>query len=143
MGKLIDCLKNLYIKYKELVLYVFFGGLTTVVSFGTHFGSELLFHVNSNTAVIISWVCAVTFAFITNKKWVFNSKTKTFRAFAKEFIAFYSARLFSLGVEYIIILIFVTNLHFNEFLFKILANVVVLILNFILSKLIVFTKKNK
>lgn len=141
MKKLLEFIKSTYHKYEDIVLYVIFGGLTTVVSFVTHFGSEYLFHVNTNTAVVISWICAVTFAFFTNKKWVFKSKTNTKSAFAREFFSFYAARLFSLGVESLIMFIFVQKLSYNELLFKILANVVVLILNYVFSKLIIFKKK--
>ena len=142
MQKLIETAKKLYEKYENIILYVFFGGLTTIVGFGTYFLFRFLSLdvVESNVA---SWICAVLFAFFTNRTWVFKSPTKGAFDFIKQMGSFFGARLFSLLIETSIMWFFVDILHYNELLIKIAASVVVLILNYILSKLVVFRKKNR
>lgn len=91
---------------------------------------------------VISWLTAVLFAFVTNRIWVFPTKTKGFAAFIFQMAKFYGGRLFTLGVEELMLFVFVTKLQINAVLIKLIAQVVVVILNFVISKLFVF-KKNK
>ena len=133
-------IKNLYIKYKEIINYLIFGVLTTVVSLVTYY---LLVYtiLNPNKPIqlqianIISWITCVTFAYITNRKYVFNSKDKNI---IKEIIKFYSSRLSTLFIDMLIMFIFVTKLDFNDKIIKIIVQIVIIILNYILSKLLVF-----
>lgn len=146
-------LLSLYKKYEELILYAITGGFTTVVSFGTHFGSEHLLSVSAQTATIISWICSVTFAFFTNKSLVFKSKSVGGTDFIRQFFQFYAARLVSLGIEFLIISIcvdkygqffaglFGVSLKTNEFIFKIIAQVFILVSNYAFSKFVIFRKK--
>lgn len=140
MIKLPERLKTLYTRHESVILYIFFGGLTTLVSFATHFSTRFL-GGSVEVATTVSWICAVLFAFFTNRKWVFNSPTKGTAAFFRQLVSFFGARLFSFLVELAIMTVFVNFLHYNELLIKIAANVVVLILNYILSKFLVFRKK--
>ncbi|MEG0615009.1 MAG: GtrA family protein [Oscillospiraceae bacterium] len=142
MQKIIQKAKELYVKYENIILYVFFGGLTTVVSFATHFLTRFL-GGNLSMAVTISWICAVTFAFFTNKFWVFKSKSVTPLKFLREAGLFYAARLASLLIEQAIMLIFADYLDWNELLTKIGAQVIILIMNYAFSKFIVFKKSHK
>lgn len=147
-------IKSLYKKYEDIILYVFFGGLTTVVSWGTHFASRFFLKVPVSAATIISWVCAVTFAFITNKKFVFKNKTETTQGLIMQTLSFYAARAFSLGVEVVIMYLcadrfseffcslFRVSASVNEMIFKVLANIIILIMNYALSKLVIFRNKN-
>ena len=118
----------LYKKYKEVLLYLFFGVLTTVVS------------INELIANVISWVLAVLFAFFTNRIWVFAAPTKTVEEFMKQLVSFAGGRVLTLVIEEIILLVFITMLHFNSMLIKFIAQVVVIILNYVISKLLVFRK---
>lgn len=140
-------IKELYTKYKEVINYLIFGILTTVVSLATKY--LLLFTildaengVQLQIAVIISWIVACTFAYITNRIWVFESKSKEV---IKEAIKFYASRLATLGLEMLIMFIFVTALGLNTriwvIVWTIFAQVVIVIGNYVLSKLIVFKNK--
>jgi putative flippase GtrA len=164
-------LKNLFIKYKEIILYVIAGGMTTLVYFVTRFG---LHDLGTMTSQVIANVVAVTFAYIVNKLFVFKSKTKTPGALVKEAFLFYSARGFSFALDFFIALIFVKlhgiyfahllnldkidysqkffqlpivskvmgdELIFNEFIFTVISQVLILTANYLFSKLVIFRKK--
>lgn len=138
---LLNKLMPFYKKRKDIVLYIFFGALTTLVSLASFGICYYTFHINEFASNTISWILAVAFAFFTNRIWVFNAKTDNTKQFLYQLISFYAGRLFSFGVEMLMIYIFITRLAFNAMLIKILANVIILILNYIISKLIVFRKK--
>ena len=137
-------IKELYIKYKEIINYLIFGILTTIVSLLTYY---LLVYtiLNPNNPIqlqianIISWITCVTFAYITNRKYVFNSKDKNI---IKEITKFYSSRLSTLFIDMLIMFIFVTKLNFNDKIIKIIVQIIIIILNYILSKLLVFKNKS-
>ena len=84
---------------KELVLYVVFGALTTVVSFGSYYICNTMLGIHYLASNIVSWILAVLFAYITNKLFVFESKGLSKKELAREFFAFIAARLVSLGME--------------------------------------------
>lgn len=133
----------LIVKYKEAIMYLIFGVLTTVVNFAvyiplTMISDRAVFVLAANVA---AWACAVAFAFVTNKLFVFGSKTREKKALLKELGAFVGARLFSLGVEEVILLVFVVLLNLNEIVFKLVTQVIVLVMNYIFSKLFIFKKK--
>ena len=132
---------NFYTKYKSLLLYLFFGGLTTVISIASFilFDQLGLHELLSN---ILSWILAVLFAYVTNRVWVFGSKAKG-KEIGEEMLSFFSGRLLTLGLEEAMLLFFVTLLSFNGTLIKCLGQVVVLILNYLISKLLVFRTKGK
>lgn len=140
---LIKIFKPFYLKHKDIVLYVFFGVLTTIVSFFTYWLFLDVFNLHELIANTISWIFAVGFAFFTNRVWVFNCPTKGQKSFLIQMLKFYSGRLFTLGVEDGIIFIFVTKLEYNELLIKLFATIIVLILNYIISKVIIFRKKHE
>ena len=135
---------KLYKKYEELVNYVIVGGLTTAVSLGSYYLCTFTFFDPENAillqcANVISWVLAVTFAFFANRKYVFKSKnTNVF----EEVYKFYGARVATLVLEMLFMYLTVTLLHWSSAIMKLIAQVVVLVLNYIISKFIVFIKKN-
>lgn len=143
MKKIIKKVWNLYKKYDEMINYLIVGGLTTVVSLGTYYFCVYTF-LNPNNAFqlqianIISWISCVTFAYFTNRIFVFKSK-RTDKL--KEAISFYGSRIATLLLEMGIMFIFVTILHFNDKIIKLVAQVVITILNYVLSKLLIFRKK--
>lgn len=139
-------LQNVYYKYEEKWLYLVFGGLTTLISVVTKL---LLFSLipgepawESTAGVVFSWICAVTFAFFTNKKYVFKNETKTSEEFRKVFFAFYGARLATLAMEEAIFLVCCDWLNINKTLITFLSQVIIFIANYVLSKVFVFKKKN-
>ena len=131
---------NLYKKHKSVLLYIFFGGLTTVVSIGSFVLCDSVLRIHPLLANLISWVCAVSFAYVTNRVWVFDSQAKG-AAIVKEILAFFGGRLLTLGLEEALLLVFVTWLQFNSTVIKLIAQIVVLVLNYVISKLLVFRKK--
>ena len=142
-------IKELYLKYKEVINYLIFGVLTTIVSLVVKY--LLLFTIfdasnalELQVAVIISWIAACLFAYITNRIWVFESKSKEI---VKEMITFFVARLSTLGLEMLIMFIFVTALGLNSdiwvIVWTLVSQVLVIVGNYILSKLIVFKNKKK
>lgn len=126
-----------YKKHKSVLLYLLFGGLTTVVSIGTY--ALFLPVVSPLIANIFSWIAAVTFAYVTNRTWVFASKEKGL-AIIQEAFAFYGGRVFTLGLEEVVLYVFITLLFFPPLTVKVFAQVIVLILNYVISKLFVFKK---
>lgn len=143
MQKLIDLIKKLYTKYESIILYVFFGGLTTCVDFATYIISTRIFSANEQIATWLAWLFAVLFAFFTNRKWVFKADTIGLKSFMYQLSSFFGARLFSGIVSWLMILLFFTYLGINDIIVKVAASVIVLILNYILSKLVVFRKKEQ
>ncbi|MDO4499843.1 MAG: GtrA family protein [Erysipelotrichaceae bacterium] len=131
-------IKKLYEKYKELINYLFFGGCTFVVSMVIFYLCNQLLKMNEHLANIISWFFAVLFAYLTNRKYVFTSNASTKEELFKEVTSFYGARLATLGVEEVIIYVGITLLHFNPMIIKVIGQVVVILSNYVLSKLFVF-----
>ena len=140
-------LQKIYYKYEEKWLYLVFGELTTVVSIVTKL---LLFYLipgepkwESTAGVVFSWICAVTFAFFTNKKYVFKNETKTSKEFWTVFASFYGARLATLAMEEVIFLVCCDWLGMSKTIITFLSQVLIFIANYILSKVFVFKDKNK
>jgi putative flippase GtrA len=98
-------------------------------------------HMNELIANVISWIFAVTFAYVTNKIWVFQSQTTCFRDLCMEIGKFFGGRLATLGVEELILFVFISLMHWNSILVKLIAQVVIVILNYIISKIFVFKEK--
>ena len=145
-------IKDLLYKYKELITYVIFGGLTTLVNFVAFYvvtqilGEELYLLNNA-----IAWVVSVVFAYVTNKLFVFESKSWNLKLVAKESVEFVGARIFSFLIEEGGMLLFVSVLGFGEISFnifgftitgqliaKLILAVVVVIMNYFFSKFIIF-----
>lgn len=135
-------LKELCIKYKEIILYVIFGGLTTVINYAIY-AFMVLLKIDIYTSNITAWVGAVLFAYLTNRKMVFNSDAKGKKSIIIEILSFYGARVFSLAVETGLLFVCVSLMGMNEWITKLVLQVVVIVLNYIFSKFLVFRKKKK
>lgn len=140
-------IKELVLQYREIISYLFFGGLTTVVSWGSYALFERLFNLSINTSNLLSWILAVAFAYVTNKIFVFQSKEKTAKGLFKEIGLFLSSRVFSGLVEIVGVPLLVwcglnqTIFGIEGMVSKIVVSVVVVVLNYILSKLLIFKTK--
>ncbi len=158
--------KSLYKEYKELCNYIIFGMITTVVSFGTYylfrfivpdensvpdfmkcvFKLTAVLDTESTTVlpVFLSWVCAVTFSYVTNRIWVFESKAKGVHILA-EIGKFFGARALTLFLDLLIMFLMVDLTGIRgvlwEFFARVVDSVVVLVMNYVLSKVLVFRKK--
>lgn len=130
-----------YKKYKEMLLYLFFGGLSFIVSIATYALFNVGMNINELIANVLSWIITVMFAFLTNRVWVFQSPTNGVAEFVKQMFVFYSGRVITLVVEEVILLVFITWLGCNSMLVKVVAQVIVILLNYVISKLVVFRKK--
>ncbi|WP_036606432.1 GtrA family protein [Oribacterium sp. P6A1] len=136
-------IKELYFSYKEIVNYLIVGGLTTLVSLSVYYICVLTFldpeaPVQLQIANIISWVAAVTFAFFTNRRFVFESSSDALMAEAGKF---YAARLGTLLMDMGIMFISVSLLHMNDKVAKLMVQVIITVANYFLSKYLVFNKK--
>ncbi len=135
----------LYKKYEEIINYLIVGVLTTIVSLGSYY-LVVLTLLNPNHAFelqianVFSWVCAVTFAYITNRKFVFKSKNQNKK---KEIISFVSSRIFTLLMDMAIMFITVTVFKMNDKIAKLIVQVVVTVMNYFLSKWFVFRRNNR
>lgn len=138
-------MKKLWNKYKQVIAYLFWGILTTVIDIVV----ALLFHnlfpnVDIICNTIIAWIASVLFAYITNRKWVFKSTATTVKDYISEIISFFLGRFSSLVLEEIILIIGVSIVSVNNFdLLKIFSQAIVIIFNFFWSKFIVFRNRNK
>lgn len=131
----------IYTRYKEMLLYLFFGGLSFLVSIGTYAFFNVNFGINELVANIFSWLITVMFAFLTNRVWVFNSPTKGKIEFIKQMLVFYGGRVVTLVVEEAILFVFITLMNFPSMIIKIIAQIIVIVLNYVISKLVVFNKE--
>jgi putative flippase GtrA len=147
-------IKDFIKRHKEIILYVFFGFLTTVVSYVSYFFCKAI-GIRYEIATVIAWICSVLFAFVTNKLFVFESKSSKTKTVAKEITMFFGGRIVSLLLELLIMKIgmdfihagrltlfaFGRDLPLGEFLTKTVAGIVVLVTNYIISKFMIFRKK--
>lgn len=141
---MIETLKKLFHKYYELITYVFFGGLTTVVDFVIYYVLLLAFGEGIYMiAQVAAWVGAVAFAFVTNKRYVYLDQEKGAAAVIGQVVRFVLARLFSLGVQLLLTWIGVELLSMSEWIVKIPVAVLVVVLNYFTGKFAVFVKKKK
>ena len=127
---------------KEFLYYVLFGCLTTAVSVGSYHVCEEWLELHYSLANVISWVLSVTFAYVTNKFFVFRSRNAHKSSLFREITLFYGARLFSLAIEEGGLFLFIELLHMNALLAKLILQVVVVALNYVFSKLVIFKPKN-
>ncbi len=141
MKKLID----LYRKHKEIVNYLIVGVLTTVVSLLVYYGLTLTVldpekAVQLQAANVISWIAAVVFAYFTNRRFVFESRSQNM---LKEAAAFFAARLSTLVLDMALMFLLVTLLKCNDKIAKLVVQAAVIVANYVLSKFLVFKKKEK
>ena len=138
--RLLKPLNPFYKKYKEPLLYLFFGGLTFCLSvFLFWLFAELLF-MNALVANIIVWIICVIFAYLTNRTWVFKDKAHDTKGVIREAAAFTIGRLGTLGLEELILWIGIDILGLNSMAVKVVAQVLVIIGNYVVSKFFVFRK---
>ena len=137
-----NTIKELYLKYKEIINYLIFGVLTTVVSLATYYICVYTFLNPDNSlqlqvANIVSWIAGVTFAYITNRKFVFESEEQEKLKEAGKFV---TSRIATLLTDMLIMFIGVTILKLNDKIIKLISQIIVIIANYLLSKMLVFRK---
>ena len=137
MGKL----KELFARHREIILYLVFGVGTTAVDFAVSLSLVYLLDVNLYVSKVIAWVCAVAFAYITNRIFVFKSENKGTKNVLIEAGEFVTGRLISLGVQELMMVVLYEGAKMREWVVLVLSSILVIILNYIFGKLLVFRKK--
>ena len=128
-------MKELLMKYKEIIMYLVFGVLTTVVNIVVYFLSAELLNINYLISNALAWFLSVLFAYITNIKYVFESSSQNI---LKEAVSFFSSRLATGILDMVLMWLFVYFNVVNDVIAKVIVNVIVVVLNYVLSKLVVF-----
>lgn len=136
MRKIID----LIVKHKGFIFYGIFGVLSTLINWGVYFLCYQIIHIPNVPSTIIAWILSVSVAFITNKVWAFESKSFEKKLFLREAITFFSSRLATGALDVLIMFITVDVMKWNSILWKMISNVIVIIINYIFMKFVVFKK---
>ncbi|MDO0875612.1 GtrA family protein [Carnobacterium divergens] len=129
---------ELYHKYQEIIGYIIFGVLTTVVNIAVYFFCKDFLELDYKISNAISWLLSVLFAFSTNKFFVFNSKSLKFKIILRELILFFWYRGLSFIIDMILMIVLVSKLEVNDGISKVIVQIIVIILNYIFSKLFIF-----
>lgn len=136
-----EFIRDFYDKHESVLLYLIVGALTTAVSLAAQYIPKALgLPTEINTTV--SWICAVTFAFFANKVWVFKNESRTKIDWVSQAAAFYGARLVTYFLELGFMILTVRVLSQNEYVMKIIAQIFILVINYLFSKLVIFRKKD-
>lgn len=129
---------NNFRKYRELILYLFFGICTTLVNIFTYHTCSRLVHLNTVESTFVAWIVSVLFAYITNRIFVFCSNEKRLKGILLEFFYFIACRFLSGLIDIAVMYVSVDLMGVNDMLMKIASNVIVVVINYIASKLIIF-----
>lgn len=136
-------IKALYAKYKSIILYLFFGGCTTLINIVFYYVLYNLLSLENVPSTIIAWFVSVLFAFVTNRRYVFEQDDNTASRRLRDFCSFVGCRL-ATGIMDVGIMYFaVDRMHWNSLLWKIISNILVIIINYIASKYLIFTPSEK
>lgn len=138
---MIQKIRSLVVKYWDILTYLVFGVLTTVVNYMVYLPAYNLLGLSASVSNVLSWVVAVAFAYLTNKPFVFKSHDWSKETVIPELTKFVSCRIASGAMETVILFLTVDLLGWNGNIWKLLTQVLVVILNYVFSKLIVFKKK--
>ena len=134
-------LKKFINKNKEIINYLIVGGLTTVVSYLSYAFVSRILGFDYKLSTVLSWVCAVLFAYFANKTVVFKSKSTSKKHFFIEVVNFFKYRVLSLIIDMILMIILVSLLSINDLIAKIIVQFIIVAINYVFSKFFVFNKK--
>lgn len=138
---MIKLIKKLY--NNKVIKYIFFGGLATLVNIGSFYILRRFCQLDVNIANVISIALAIVFAYFTNSKFVFCSQVTGIKEHLTEFVKFVSVRITTMIIEIGGVWLFVDKIHMNDLLAKFIIQFVVLVLNYIFSKFLIFNKTQK
>lgn len=131
-----------WIRKRQTVLsYLFFGVCTTLINIAAYWVCAHIVRLGVMPSTVIAWIAAVLFAYLTNRKWVFHSQAVTADEIFKEMVSFFTCRLATGVVDWACMFLFVDILGWNDVLIKAGANVLVIVLNYVASKLVIFRPK--
>lgn len=132
-------IKELILKYREMIAYLFFGGCTTLVNIVSYYVSYDVLNISNVNSTVIAWIISVLFAYVTNRAYVFKSTAKG-KAIILEMLSFFACRIITGVLDVVIMYVTVDLLKWNALLWKILSNVVIVVTNYIFSKIFIFKK---
>lgn len=135
-----EAIKSLYSKYRRPILYVLFGFITTGVNLLCYTLFAEIMRIEELTSNALAWIFAVLAAFLTNRIWVFESHTHGKGAFVRQMLSFYAGRVVTLLIEELILLVFVKIMNFDGMVVKVLAQIIVIALNYVVSTIFIFRK---
>jgi putative flippase GtrA len=133
-------MKKAFQKYREIILYIFFGGCTTIVNVILYYICSRWLYLSVVGSTLLAWWISVLFAYITNRILVFRSHNKEARAILFEFAFFFVCRLLTGFLDILIMYLFVDRLGWQDLIMKLLSNFIVIITNYIASRLFIFKK---
>ncbi len=136
-------LADLFKKYKSFIFYAFFGVCTTLVNLLFYRLFYFVLGISNVPSTVIAWFFAVLFAFITNKLWVFDSKSFEITTFLPELVKFFICRIATGLLDVLIMWLAVDKMKWNAMAWKLISNVLVIVLNYAASKLVIFVKRGK
>ncbi len=130
-------------QFKEVSLYLIFGVLTTGVNFLVFYLMKDLLRLGLISANTLAWLLSVIFAFVTNKKWVFESNHKTWQETLQEFAKFIFYRLLSFGLDMGSLMVMIDYLRIGDYWAKLISQILVVVANYLFSKWLIFKKSEK
>lgn len=142
MNSMISNLKTLFDAYKQIILYLLFGVCTTVINTICYWLLYDVLSLSNVTGTVLAWLAAVIFAFITNKRFVFESKRTNTQERINEVASFFGCRLLTGILDVVIMAFAVDMLQWDGLLWKLISNIIVTIINYIASKFWIFKKPN-
>lgn len=129
-----------YHRYKEILLYLFFGGLTTLLSIILFWVFTVPLGMSALSGNVIDWIICVLFAYFTNRTWVFKDKAKDSKGILREALTFAGGRLGTLAMEELVLFVGINLLSINSLAVKVFAQFLVVVGNYVISKWFVFKK---
>lgn len=136
-------LKGLWERYRAVLLYLIFGGGTTLVNIVCYYLSYNLAGISNVASTILAWLLSVLFAYATNRRYVFHSAARGIQAVGREMLSFFGFRAATGALDVAIMFVAVDCMAWNGLLWKVLSNIIVIILNYVFSKWIIFKQKEK
>lgn len=140
-GDPVEKLSAIVKKHKDILLYLFFGGLTTAVNFAVYIPLHHWLHWSAASSNVLAWIAAVLFAFVTNKPFVFQSYDWSRAVVLPELSKFVGSRILSGALETLWIAVTVDLLYWSGIVMKIIASIMVIILNYVASRWVVFSNR--
>lgn len=134
-------MKGFLTKNRSVILYVIFGVLTTLVNIVSYWLLTRWLKQSVNAATVLAWILSVLFAYITNRTWVFDSEAIQPSEVIREIVSFFLARLSTGLLDWLFMFVFVTRLSLPDMPVKIASNILVIVLNYVLSRFLVFKKR--
>jgi len=138
--KIVKFILKFYFRFEEIINYLIVGGLTTIVSIGSYGLFTRILNLNYIISSILSFILAVIFAYFMNKIFVFKTKFENYNQFLIEMYQFFKYRLLSLGIDLLLMILLVELLQLNDLIAKIIVQVIVVIINYLFSKIFIFKK---